>query len=741
MSLDSLNTYNNRSSQSSSTGSSSGNETAPQNADPISNLFHNLVGTIFPSAFPSTSSSSSISAVTSSAESGEETSMAVDTDSMEAYHSDSEQKIDHRNRVRRGVKRKHAATTGARKKQKSEQCPQYKINYICSCLQKLEIKSREDLFINFKKLINLINDNSKIFKSGYTEEECFEIFKQALTVYNRINNFTIDFSDGDVGKHHFKKAGRSAHVAETDNLTRITHSYDRLAKSHEAKKSIHEAILENLKSKEFATCPSVIIGAGDTGVTVWSKKYKEHHGKTNGKLAEGQLPEVLIIAENRGCMGFDYTLTQPHSFLERPDVKWNPSNYVTQTNYQNNAFVNGRHLYQANEVILGKTEAPVLTASMTAIEEQSKHPSDWKCKEYDFRVILTTAVGKKIIYTNNVDICTGPGPARKIPASIIPQADFDRLNQFDKKKQYTPLVSGNQFILTNSEDNVSSPRSIVVYGGGGTASACFRKAFFGEDKGTHSLDLEFTEENRKHSVKWIARNYDAVGTGQLASKAMAAASSQNVQLTGELTKITVDSTTGKLQLVFKAMDPSAVPATFVLECDQLVYSIGQDDISLKKITQEFEDDMRLDIVSDVPIGLQTPDGKIHAYGAASMALKNNNSYIASTTNWLKKENIAPDVATGTIPPSRAQIQQAFHKEKKDLIAGVNVNSDSKNVMENFLEQAGVNPYVAFQFLEDIMEARKTVGFHLNPVVLQDLLDKHSINGFIEISGHGNLVKR
>ncbi len=740
MSLDSLNTYNNRSSQSSSTGSSSGNEIALQSADPISNLFHNFVGTIFPSASQSTLSSSSISAVTDSSESGEEARMVVDIDSMETYHSDDEQKIDNRNRAKRGLKRKHSASTGVRKKQKSEQCPQYKINYICSCMQNLEIKNRVDLFYNLKKLTSLINNNPKIFKSSYTEEDCFEIFKQALTAYNRINDCTIAFSDGDVGKHRFKAANPSAPLPQ-DELSRMTRSYDRLVKSHNVKKSIHEGISEILKKQPYSVCSHLVLGAGDTGIEVWLQKYQALHGKTEEKLANGQLPEVLIIAEDHGCWSHDYTLAQPHSFLERKDVKWNPSDYVTEKNYNKNAFVNGRHVYQANQVILAKTEAPLLTATMKRIERQEEHSSDWQEKGHEYRMIISTPGGDKTIYNHEVDICTGLGAPRKISNTILPKAEFDRLNQFDNIKKFTPIIDGNQFMLTDSEEHCPDSRSIVVYGGGGTASACFRKAFFGQDKGTQ--DLEFTEPNRKNSVKWVARMLDTVGNGRLASRSVTASTSRNEFQTGDLQKITQDPTTGKLKLLFKKMDPGAVPATFEIECDQLIFSIGQDDIALKNACKEFQDEMRTDydVVSGVPIGAQTTDGKIHAYGAASMAIGRTRNYIESTTDLLKKENIGPDVGVGTMAPSRAQIKQYASKKFKKSIASVNVNSDSKNVMEKFLGNAGIGFLTTYHFLEDVMEARKKVGFDLNPTVLQQLLDKHSINGFVQITGHGYLIKR
>lgn len=816
MSLDFLNTYNNNgSSRTSSTGSSSDNEMTPKTADPISYLFHNVVGTFFPSASQSSSSSSSSSsAMTDSTESGEEAPTGVDTDSLETYHSDGEQEINNRNRRRRGVKRKHSETAGARKRQKSEQVSQYKINCICSCLATLGIRNREDLLGNFKKLIYKINKNPKIFKSSYTEEKCFEIFKQALTVYNRINYCTIEFYDRDVGKHHFKTEDRLAPVPETDDLTRITHNYDRLVKSHETKKSIHEGISEILKNQPYAVCSHVIFGAGDTGTTMWLEKYSTQHGKTEQQLTKGQFPEVLIIGEDSGSWKHNYTLAQPHNLLERENSKYNPNDFITESTYQENPQTNGRHLYQANQIILAKTQAPILYASVLKIEKRSKHFPFFN-SSYAYRLEIKTSVGKKYIYTNEIDICTGLGPARNaLIGTIIDQKEYARLHQFDENKQFTPIVDGNQFVLSNSEEKCTKPRTIVIYGGGGTAAACYRKGFFGHDNKVSSL--EFTEENKKNSLLWIARNFDKAGGGKLATTAIRSAQNRNEIISAELKKISHDELTGKLKLHFEEKDLVTNGIKLLeVECDQLIYSTGQDDYETRRVLQELEEEIELDFDDTrMPLGVRTKDDKVHYHGAAAMAVREK-EYMTATWDWLKRENIGPDVGPGSMPPSRAQIKGYMAKrgtpvqsvnvntDSSDLIksyllqigldqitaAGfvseilqlrkhstsgfskqtliellnkyhlntvfeiyghgqlsaktttINLNSDTRNVMEKFLEKAGVGILTTHQFLEDVIEARKKVGFDLNPTVLQKLLDKHSINGFVQINGRDHLTKR
>ncbi len=725
--------------------------------DPIKNLFPNITSFISaplstldvaPRSSPETSETNSRDSTASDSDQevfsekrkrgGRKHSELKASDAnLDGYYSDPETVADDLESKR--VKRK---INVAKKSNSSTHVSQVKINHICSCLLHYNIKTREDLIDRFPFVVREINQQPKIFKRQFTEEQCFEIFKQALKAYNHATDLSIVFTEEDMGSHGFKSSFASASaLPDSDDLSRITRSYDRLVKSHEVKKSINEGILEILKSQEFVTVPRVVLGAGDTGVTLWLENYESHHNKTQEKLSQGEIPDVLIIAKNQGCFGHDYTLAQPHSFLERAELKWNPSDYVTTTNYEKNAFVNGRHVYQANEVILAKTQAPVLTASFTSIQKRTEHPQDWKCQDCKYRVIITTTHGEKTIYTHNVDICTGLGPASKIGYSIIPTAEFDRLSQFDDIKKFTPIVDGNQFMLTDSEENCTNPRSIVVYGGGGTASACYRKAFFNQDKGTQNL--EFTEANRKNSVKWVARNYDSVGNGRLASRSTTAATSRGEQLNGELQKIIQDPMTGKLQLHFKAKDLSAIPNTFVLECDQFVCSIGQDDLVLKEATKEFKNSMQLnqDAYSGTPIGYKTGDGNIHAFGSASMGGGPDRSYVERTANWLKKENIGSDVGPGTMAPSRAQIKEYALKKHRNPVKSVNVNSASRRTMEKFLYNAGVRSYNGDAFLADVYEVRKTAGFDFNRTILQSLLDKHNLNGVFRVAGHGTLVRK
>jgi len=66
--------------------------------------------------------------------------------------------------------------------------------------------------------------------------------------------------------------------------------------------------------------------------------------------------------------------------------------------------------------------------------------------------------------------------------SLLSKADYERLATFDDNKGFTPIVDGNAFILSDAEcSQKGKGRSILAYGGGGTAAASIRRGLFLKD--------------------------------------------------------------------------------------------------------------------------------------------------------------------------------------------------------------------------------------------------------------------
>ncbi|MCW8407452.1 hypothetical protein OQJ13_00505 [Legionella sp. PATHC035] len=615
---------------------------------------------------------------------------------------------------------------------------QNEINYICKVLNHNRITTTQDLIAHFDKLIKQIRLNPQIFKEEFTSEQCFQILKKAIATYCDVYAYKITLKEELMDKLVLARKKKITVETTTDSveddLTKVTKGYDRLEVVHQKLKEMNQEILRVMKDKEFAIVPQVIIGSGDTGTTLWLEKFKAHHGTYQAQLAKGELPSVLMIGEHSGSWKHDYTLAQPHSILERTTAKENPSIYLPSDYYRKNPHANGRHVYQANQATLGSTEAPLLRATVLMIEKRNNHMTDWKVPDQKYRLVVKTPDGVINIYTNQLNICTGLGPARNLLAgSLLRQDEFEILNQIDPRKGFTPVVDGNQFILSDTEEHGKEPRKIVIYGGGGTAAACYRKGFFGHDIRTEAM--VFDKTNQKNSVIWIAKQFEKAGTGKLATTALSTAKSRGELMEAELIKIE-PKPNGKLFLVFKKNDPK-VP-TFDIECDQLIYSVGQDDKVTRTICQEVETDLSLNYDKNgMVLNVSSADKDVMFFGAAAMAVREK-EYMHATWKWLHSENIGGDVGPGSMPPTRAQIK-CYNFWSGMNPTSINANIDSHQLIINYLAKAGIDETVVAHFVEDLLQARKSSTCGASHSIILDLLRKHKLDRMIEIKGHAHLV--
>ncbi|ARG98387.1 hypothetical protein B6N58_12340 [Legionella micdadei] len=621
---------------------------------------------------------------------------------------------------------------------------QFELNYICSCLLLCKIRTSRDLERKFDYLLSQITKKG-IFDDSYTIKERIAILKKALRLYNYVNEFAISMSDGliatfDTRLKTVDKSVPALPIPTDDDLSNVTKSYDRLIKAYDTEEKINNLIQAAIMDKDFIEVPCVILGAGDTGTTLWLEKFKTHHGKTVAQLNDKTLPPVLMIAETAGSWHHDYTLAQRHSILERVGAE-NPATYLSSKHHEENPHANGRHVYQANQVNLGSTEAPLLKATVLKIEKKSNHEEDWQVTGCPYRLIVRTASGIKPVYTTEINVCTGLGPAKNILSDTILDKDqFIRLNQFDKQKQFTPIVDGNDFILTDKEEK-SAGRKIVIYGGGGTAAACYRKGFFGDDIRTQ--DQKFIKENQKNQVIWIARNFEKAGTGKLATSALSNAKMRQELFYGDLQSIQ-ETKDNRLILIFKKTGghKQDLPEIFEIDCDQFIYSVGQDDSYMRCVCEEIETDLTL--ITDeegMVLNVSSKDKQVIFFGAAAMAVREK-EYMEATWKWLQSENIGGDVGPGSMPPSRAQIKRyTFLQGHKPI--SINANMDSKHLIIKFLEEEkSIRHTVIQDFVADILQARKeNAPSGASRTTIYELLVKHGLENIIEINGLGHLVKK
>lgn len=631
---------------------------------------------------------------------------------------------------------------------------QASINAICSYLALNRIRSTYDLSAKIEEIVSNINQDPKIFTPSDSIYLRAEIFTAAIADYSRITEYAIhlpnnfntnlfnvkqsknDSINSNVQLSSPKTAIKSKYEIDEraiTDLSRVTHSYDQVVDAVQKNKKINQDIIKVLKEKDYGVCDSIIFGAGDTGTTLWLEKYKSQHLTAHQSLAKEKLPEVLIVADGFGSWKHDYTLAQTHSSLERATAYKNPCDFLSTGFYQENPQVNARHVFQANQVCLGRTEAPLLNLKVLAIQKKENH-SAWQSDSHPYRLIVQFPNNEtKDIYTTNIEICTGLGaPNLTFNGDVIDPPVLEKLNRYNSQLGFTPIVDGNQFALTNSEERANG-RTILIYGGGGTASACYRKSFFGNDIRTYNRP--YTSDYQKNEVIWVYRDF--IGTGKMATTALEAAKTRKEMFKGELIRIT-PTKEGRLFLTFKMSTPG-VDSRQDFVCDQLVYSIGQNHVNAKQVCNEIDSQLQYSYdKSGMLLHLSTSDNKIKFYGTAAVTFRRI-GFNKLTTKWLNEQNIGSDVGPGSMPPTRAQIKRYLHSDCGIKPEDINVNIDTSDLIEEFLLDAKVDKLIASSFITDLLLARKDNTYGCSRSTLEQLLKKYQLDEVFDIFGHAHLV--
>jgi len=626
---------------------------------------------------------------------------------------------------------------------KIHQTRQASINSICRYFVFFKIHSTKDLSLHLTKILHEINKNINIFSPMDTVPQRMAIFKAAIAAYASVTEYNIKVPENiNSDLFNFKESKDTISVedrkiiSKTDHATRdlskVVRSYDQMVAAKQLIKRASKKITKILQRKSYDTCDSIILGAGDTGTTLWLEKYKSHHHSTYKTLSENKLSNILMISDGFGGWSHDYTLAQTHSSLERIAANKNPSDFIPTQWYSENPQVNARHVFQANVVCLGKTQAPIFTTNVLSIEKRENH-SSWENSTYAYRLIVQIPEDeKRVIYTNNIDICSGMGEANTtFDEKVILAEEAKRLTEFDSELGFTPIVHGNQYVLTGTEEATNN-RTILIYGGGGTASACYRKSFFGTDIRTYNR--QFSPENQKNKVFWVFRDY--IGTGKLATIALEKAKERKEVFQGELIKIT-PTRNKKLILEFKMHNSSSTKNQKIL-CDQLVYSIGQENTRMKQVCQELDSNLQFQSdASGMLLYVSTSDNKVNFFGAAAMIFAKK-EFIKQTTEWLDSQNIGGDVGAGSMPPTRAQVKRyLFLQGSKPK--NINVNMDTTCLIKEFFLDAKVDKTVASAFIDDLLLARKHDTYGCSRDTLKKLLKQYQLDKVFDICGHSHLA--
>lgn len=648
-----------------------------------------------------------------------------------------------------------------------KQCTPFRINEVCRALNHFGIFTKTELYDRFPEILNRITQNPDVFKNNYELSLCYKIFRQGVRAYEKaketrialgrreseyfstlIEEFRNDLP-GDPGQHLADNRPR--------DLDRIVKNYERFESSLKSLEKTHEKLSALITAVDYVSVPHVILGLGDAGTTLWLEKYGRYHQTAKQQIDRQMIPDVIMIGQHVGSFKNSYALPQTHNSLERGAGEYHPGDFISSGSYNENQCVDGRHVYQSNILNLGKTGAPVLGQThVIHVEKRTNCLENWHLEDQKYR--LRVQIGgdqEKLIYTNELDVCTGLGhPKNGYIQKFVGSDEFKRLSQIDKKTGYPALIAGDRYILGFQEGaSKMGKRTILILGGGDTAVAAYRKAFFGKD----FCVKEYSEKERKNDVLWFSSHgFSRIGKGKMPNSALDHARETGALFDADLKHIEFDADTKKLNVFVSPKQPPAGERAgrssditqedddsnknewVKIECDQFIYSIGQDSEERSQIFSELKEDVVFDYTPDNHfLGLRTKDDCVHFLGAAGQSV-GGKGYSDAMTEWISQNHINDDsAASALLPPSRAMIK--LHAVNHGaVLRSVNANIDDLTLVEQLLLDAGSGRDECKAFMDDLIVGRRRTESGMSREKLQKLLVRHKLDSILIIKGHNRL---
>lgn len=586
----------------------------------------------------------------------------------------------------------------------------FRIHKICEALNHSKIRTGMDLQTHLEKVVQQICSTSSVFKK-YEPAVCYRIFKNGVKKYQEITETKISLSHNL--KLYFcdliRSRAQSHAYCPVDDLDRIARNYDRFGSALQKIYETNERLTKMLEPLEFTVIPHVILGLGDAGTTLWLEKYSQYHHQ--------ETSEVMMIGQTCGNMKNGYALSQTHNVLERAEAPYNPKDYTSKESYENNSYVNGKHLFLSNLVNLSKTKAPILlNTTVTAIEVRDHFPNEWHCPEQKYRLKIQISNGReKLSYVNELDVATGLGYAKKDFLKDHIDAEIHaKLNPFT-------IMDADHYIFAYSEDqNRLKKRSIVIFGGGDTAAASYRKAFFGKD----FCLKDYSKANQKNDVLWVSNHgFKRAARGKMPKTALEHARNTGGLWEAQLGRIEADT---KKLYVHLYKDEHWVK----IECDQFIFSIGQDSEERSKLFEQMKPNIVLS-----RNGMKTVDDHVHFLGAAAQTM-GGRPYLEQMSQWFDQNRICEDSASpAVISTSRAMIK--LHAiEKGASLRSINVSMDDLTLVRQFL----TNKETVENFINDLMVYRQRSESGISRQKLRELIFLHKLDDVLFIKGQNLLVQ-
>lgn len=365
-------------------------------------------------------------------------------------------------------------------------------------------------------------------------------------------------------------------------------------------------MLDLLSTEENPECERIGIGTGVAGTAVAAEiPATLRHHKTaynfpailflndpdnvqqwqkDGQVLAGQPP----IAQST------HTLTsRPDDYAKEQEKKRNPYEYVVAETLAASLVESQNHL---NMHVLNAKALKI-----EKIEDRKSGQDPWEHPKSPLRIKISIDGKTRYLYTKAIDICTGPGPTRKL--------NDVQIDPVLAKK----LMAKNKLIY--GQDGDPTLKGDVVFYGGGARNASI------------ILDVISGAKPKARVKYWVARKGQNFDNNKKLNRMFNDLddSKESKMALGSLKRVT-ELPNGKLQLTFaepvnKGSKPLIELTNKTIQCDQLVIGIGQVANTITKDLPCFEPYIypgKPDVgIQDVPIGTRSQDHRIIAWGAAA----------------------------------------------------------------------------------------------------------------------------
>ena len=281
----------------------------------------------------------------------------------------------------------------------------------------------------------------------------------------------------------------------------------------------------------------------------------------------------------------------------------------------------------------------------------------------------------------------------------------------DEERQFHPIMDGDQYIFNYNENKNTNKgkRTIVIFGGETPQLQHTAKPFLGKIIALRNIlrkiaSMMFFGFQAMVLKEPAEENYPR--------KLLRAQNSGALHL-AMLRRIKFDPNTKKLSIYFK-VDPALcesmhkltkIPgphqwiqgnteivedAWYKMECDQFIFSIGQDSEDRRQLCRQIKDDVELDMLAEneMPLGIRTKDKKIHFFGAAAQTI-GGKTYAEAMLKWIKKTRINEDSASPAVLAAYEGSIKMHAAIRSNGIQSVNVNMDDPSLIRKLCDAARV----------------------------------------------------